>query len=178
MKKIFITLTLSIITIITCHAQLIHSSDFVKIPLPNGAYKISKQQVDALPGRIKIQTKVKMDYSPPYNYKVNNIVLRLFNVNNDSINNDLPRKKIFIDELSSFLKKHGNYSYKSAIEKRGSLYLLITSSIIDGNGQFRFFIQNAEKTLTQGGYIDYSESDAAKAEALLNDILNSIQFTK
>jgi hypothetical protein len=178
MKKIILTLTLSIITIITCHAQLIHSSEFVKIALPNEAYKLNKQQIDALPGRSKLSATSKINYTPPYNYKVDNILISLFNVGQDSISNDLPRKKRFHDELSSSLKKYGNYTYKSIIEKRGNSYVLITSDLVNGIGHYRFYLQNKAKTLTQAGSIDYPEADAAKAEALLNEIVNNIQFTK
>jgi hypothetical protein len=179
MKQIFLALTLSIITVITCHAQLIHNADFVTIPLPNGVYKMSKQQIDAIPRDvIKMQSKVKMDNSPPYKYKVDDILLSFFKVNQDSINNDLPRKKRFEDDLNSFLRKNGNNTYTSVIKNTGNKQVLIINYSYSNKGRYIFYIQNEAKTLTQAGRMEYPETDAAKAEALLNEIINSIQFTK
>jgi hypothetical protein len=178
MKKIFLALTLSIITAITCHAQLIHNADFVTIPLPNEAYKMSKQQVDALPGRPKTLGALKIDYTPPYIYKVGNILLKLFNANQDSINNNLPRTKLFEDNGHGFLKQNNNNTYTSVIKKVGNKQALIINYSYDNKGRYVFYIQNAAKTLTQAGRMEYPEADAAKAEALLNEVVNNIQFTK
>ncbi|MES2060938.1 MAG: hypothetical protein V4456_03405 [Bacteroidota bacterium] len=109
---------------------------------------------------------------------MNNIVLRLFNVNSDSINNDLLRKQKFIDELSLFLKRNGNNTYKSTIEKKGNKYILVTSDTMDGIGHYSFYIQNEAKTLTQAGRMEYPVADAGEAQVLLNEIINSIEFTK
>jgi hypothetical protein len=180
MKKIFLALTLSIITTITCHAQLIHTNDLVKIALPNDAYKLTKQQVNALPGRPKFPSTSKIDYTPPYNYKIGNILLNLFNVNQDSINNDLPRKKRFEDDGHVFLRQNNinNNTYTSMIKSIGNKQALIINYSYSNKGRYIFYIQNEAKTLTQAGRMEYPETDAAKAEALLNEIINSIQFTK
>ncbi|MES2060939.1 MAG: hypothetical protein V4456_03410 [Bacteroidota bacterium] len=176
MKKIFLLLTLSIISILTCHAQLTHTGEFVKINLPNGVHKVNKQQVDALSmDKLPINT-IKV-YSP-YLYQVDNISLGLNNVNEDSNNNDMAGNKRFLDELYSSMKHHGNNSYKSVIKNIGSKQVLIAGYNDNGVSHYRFYIQNAAKTLMQSGKIDYQEADSAKAEALLNEIINSIQFTK
>jgi hypothetical protein len=178
MKKIISALTLSIITALTCHAQLIHISDFVKIALPNETYRLNKQQANALASGPKLPSTTKIDYTPPYNYKVGNILLNLFNANQDSINNDLPREKRFEDEGYGVLKKYNNNTYTSVIKSTGNKQVLIISYILRNKGYYSFYIQNAAKTLTQAGRMEYPEADAAKAEALLNEIINSIQFTK
>ncbi|RYU91097.1 hypothetical protein EWM62_03930 [Mucilaginibacter terrigena] len=178
MKKIFITIALSIITVINCHAQSTHTSEFVKISLPNGVYKINKQQVDALPGRLKLQTKSKTDYSPPYNYKADNILVSFFNVNQDSIHNDLARTKRFNDDGYGVLKKYNNNTYTSVIKNTGNKQILVVNYVLHNKGYYSFYIQNEAKTLTQAGRMEYPEADAAKAETLLTEIINNIQFTK
>ncbi|WP_191173682.1 hypothetical protein [Mucilaginibacter rigui] len=175
-KKIFLALTLSIITALNCHAQLIHTSEFVKLSLPNGTYKLNKQQINALPGE-KPVTKMDEQIRPPYIYNIDNIILSFHNVNQDSINNNLLGNKIFLDGLAGTFKRHGNNSYTSIIKNLNSKQVLIANYIINSAGYYDFYIQNAAKTLTLAGKMKYPKADAAKAEAL-NDIISNIQFTK
>ncbi|MBD1383763.1 hypothetical protein IDJ75_00615 [Mucilaginibacter rigui] len=177
MKKIFLTLTISIITAITCQAQLIHTSDFVKVALPDGAYKLNKQQVDALPGQSSL-VKMPEALKSPYTYNIHGIILNMNNVNKDSINNNMLKKKRFLDELAGSFKRHGNNTYTSIVKNFNNNHALITNYIINNTGYYEFYVQNAAKTLTLAGKMEYNKADAAKAESLLNDIINNVQFTK
>lgn len=47
MKKIII-LIISVVCALNCKAQLTHTTEFIKVLLPAGTYKMNKQQVDAL----------------------------------------------------------------------------------------------------------------------------------
>ncbi|PWK80365.1 hypothetical protein LX99_00831 [Mucilaginibacter oryzae] len=152
-----------------------HSNENVKLTLPSGTYKLNQQQVDALPG-IKLSKKLSQSYDIPYNYKIGDIYIGLFNVNKDFINNDLPGKKLSQDEVYNFLKSYGNDTYNSAIKNIGKNRLLLISYTINHIGKYRFDYQNESKTLTQAGEIDYPENQKEKATALLNEILNSIRF--
>jgi hypothetical protein len=176
MKKI-ILLSISIVYSISCMAQLTHSSEFVKLNLPNGAYKLNKQQIDALPGK-KTITKMDEQIRPPYVYNIDNIILSFHNVNQDSINNNLLGNKKFLDELAGAFKRHGNNSYISNIKKVNNKQVLVANYIINSSGYYDFYVQNASKTLTLAGKMEYNKADAAKAESLLNDIINNVQFTK
>ncbi|PWK80366.1 hypothetical protein LX99_00832 [Mucilaginibacter oryzae] len=175
MKKLLVIILLSTTGTITCKAQLIHRTEDVKLTLPNGTYKLTKQQVDALSG-IKLFNKLNQPYYFPYNYKIGDIVIGLFNVNKDSMNNDLPREKRFQDEGYLFLKKYGNNSYKSEIKSLGKKQVLLISYTVHDTGYYHFFYQNESKTLSQAGEIKYPKTDEEKATALLNEILNSIRF--
>ncbi|PWK80367.1 hypothetical protein LX99_00833 [Mucilaginibacter oryzae] len=175
MKKSLIILLLSTTGAFTCKAQLIHRTEDVKLTLPNGTYKLSKQQVDALPG-MKLSSKLNQSYYLPYNYKIGDIYIGLFNVNKDSINNNLPEKKSSHDERYIFLRSNGNNSYNSEIKRMGKNWVLLISYTINNIGKYKFDYQNESKTLTQAGEIDYPENQKEKATALLNEILNSIQF--
>jgi hypothetical protein len=177
MKKIILTLILSTISILTCHAQLTHTSEFVKIILPNSVYQLSKQQLDEMP-RFKLSSKSNVSYAPPYAYKLGDIFIGLSNASKAEVNNNLPKQKMYRDEGYNFLRTHGNNTYQSVIKNVGKNKVLLLSYSFDNVGHYRFYCQNEAKTITQSGYIDYPIADAAKAEALLNDILNSIQFTK
>jgi hypothetical protein len=106
------------------------------------------------------------------------VSLGLFNVNTSAVNNDLPRHKSFQDNSYLFLKRNGNNTYSSSIKSMGKNQVLIINYNINEKGHYRFYYQNEAKTLTQAGKIDYNTADQAKAESLLNDILNNIRFTK
>jgi hypothetical protein len=177
MKKIFLLSTLIVFGVINCRAQLVHTSDFVKIELPKGIYKLSKQQVDAIP-KYKVYGRPNQSYAPPYLYQMEDVSLGLFNVNTSAVNNDLPRHKSFQDNSYLFLKRNGNNTYSSSIKSMGKNQVLIINYNINEKGHYRFYYQNEAKTLTQAGKIDYNTADQAKAEALLNDVLNNIRFTK
>ncbi|PWK80369.1 hypothetical protein LX99_00835 [Mucilaginibacter oryzae] len=175
MKKTLVILLLSTIGTFTCKAQLIHSTEDVKLILPKGTYKLTKQEVDALPG-IKLSNKINQSGGMPYNYQLGSLYIGLFNVNKDSMNNDLPREKRFQDEGHLFLQSNGNNSYNSVIKRMGKNHVLLISYTINDTGYYRFNYQNEAKTFTQAGKIEYPIADKEKATALLNEILNSIQF--
>jgi hypothetical protein len=177
LKKIFLISALITFSAINCDAQLIHTRDFVKIALPDDVYKLSKQQVEAIP-QFKVTNGTRKYLGPPDVYKVENISLGLYSVNTDAMNNDLPREKTFQEHNYSFLNRHGNNSYTSSIKNMGKNQVLIINYKINDKGYYRFSYQNESKTLTQAGKIDYSTVDQSKAEALLNDVLNNIQFMK
>jgi hypothetical protein len=177
MKKTFVLFALFIIGVINCNAQLIHTGDFVKITLPDGVHKLSKQQVEAIP-QFKLTNRPLKYTGPPDVYKTENISLGLFIVNTDAMHNDFPRKKNFLDHLYSLLKLHGNNSYTSSIKNMGKNQVLIINYKINDKGYYRFYYQNESKTLTQAGEMEYNMADQSKAEALLNDVLNNIRFTK
>ncbi|PWK80368.1 hypothetical protein LX99_00834 [Mucilaginibacter oryzae] len=175
MKKLLVIIFLSTTGTITCKAQLIHRTEDVKLTLPNGTYKLTKQQVDALPG-MKLSGKLNQSYILPYNYKFGDIYIGLFRVNKDSINNNLPEKKNSYDERYIFLKNYGNNSYNSIIKNIGKNRVLLIKYTVHDIGYYEFNYQNEAKTLTQAGEIEYPKDQQEKATKLLNEILNSIQF--
>jgi len=175
MKKVII-LIISIICALNCKAQLTHTSEFIKVNLPDGTYKMNKQQVDALSGK-NSTNKFPQQLRLPYTYNVNGILLNVNNVNQDSVNNNLPGTKKFLDNLAGLLKRHGNNTYTSIIKNVKDNQALVTNQIVNGVGRYRFYLQNHIKTLTFIGTIEYPETDSAKARALLDDILNNAQFT-
>ncbi|RYU86146.1 hypothetical protein EWM62_18230 [Mucilaginibacter terrigena] len=177
MKNIILIIALSIISATTCKAQIAYTSDLVKVNLPNGTFKLNKQQVDAI-SNVKSVNKIVKVY--PHNlYKKDNILLGFNNVNQDSINNNLPGVKKFIDQLYLSSESKPNRTYESMIKNTyNNNHALIVRYDIKNTGHIRFYCQNASKTLILSGKIEYSKLDSAKANSLLEEVLKNIRFTK
>jgi hypothetical protein len=178
MKKTFVLFALFIIGVINCNAQLIHTGDFVKITLPDGVHKLSKKQVDAIVPRFKLPGRQSQSQGAPYVYKMDEVKLGLYNVNVNPAYGDLTKERLYKDEGYLFLRHYGNNSYNSVIKTFGNNQALIINYNIDNIGHYWFFYRNDKKTLGQAGEMEYNMADQAKAESLLNEVLNNIQFTK
>lgn len=177
MKKIFSVLALIIIGALNCQAQVIHTADFVKIELPNGVYKLSKQQVNAIAPGFKLPGRPSTAPIPTF-YQMDNVRLGIYNVIANPPYGDLVRLQSYNQDAYKFLRLSGNNSFNSVIKIFGTNQALITNYNLDGIGYYWFFYRNEAKSLGMGGKMEYDIADQAKAEALLNDVLNNIQFTK
>jgi len=177
-KKIILAFVLSLLTAITCRAQLTHTSQSVKIILPKGFYKLSNQQVDSVKSIKSPIAGLHKTYSP-YLYKIGFLLLSLNDVVQNAPADYLSSTKKFMDDGYGFLKERNNNTYRSILKNTANNnQVLIVSYSINKVSFFRFYCQNITNKFTLIGKIECPEVDATKAETLGNELLNNIQFIK
>jgi|SRR6185312_9490456 len=178
MKKT-VFLMLSVIYSITTSAQQTQLSSSISINIPSDAQKLNKNEALAHARKKFNNDKIALlsvgQIRDDHVYKIRDILVSL-NVSDAKLkvnNTYLSDLKKGFDALT----KRGNATnYTSNLRKINNNNVLITNEIQGNVGYCYFYCLNANHTREITGALHYSKEDAIEAEAILDQLLNSIKF--
>jgi hypothetical protein len=179
MKKI-ILLIICVIYSLTSIGQQIALSNTTSIDLPTRAEKLNKQQAISFAGNRFNNNKIALNtvnfFNTPHIYKIDNVLISLFTTTGSVEEDHLMKLKRGSDETSKKDK-----SYSSSIKVINNTRILVTNDIVGNVEYYRFFCfsnTNTSNVTAISGCLQFDKTDHDNGTNILNDILNSIKFTK
>jgi len=177
MKKIlFITAT--ILYSISCLGQQkIALNNIININIPDHSQKITKDQALSHSKEKFRNDKIVTDdiarNSSAYIYKVDDIIVSLY-----PHNKKLNLKQGYLISLKKGFDEmdYGDTSYKSSLIKVNSNSVLILRNGYNNTASYNFYCYNAANTHSIAGRIQFNRTDEKEANAILDELLNSIDF--
>jgi len=182
MKKIIILIALNIYGL-SAMAQQITLKNSVTFNIPKGAEQITQQQAIAHARTKYNDSLVVGDYKgqrSDYMFKINDIVISV-RVSNHSGSLNLKESYLsFKKGLDALVAYSGTPPYPSNI-KRINADTVITNYMRFGKAEycyFYYFHGSSHAARRVYGELEFDPADAAKAKAILDDLLNSIKFVE
>lgn len=177
MKKT-IFLTVAFIYSLTTMAQRVALNDGVSIEIPVGAEQITKEKALAHAGKRFNNDRMALgsvtDIHAKYIYKVDDILVSLvvFDTPVKVKETHLSELKKGMDAMSAGSNSH----YTSTLEKVNNNSILIINYRGGNVGYYHFYCYNDNNTREITGALHYHKDDAAEAQSVLENLLNSIKF--
>jgi hypothetical protein len=178
MKRKFF-LTAALLYSLTALGQQVVSNNSVSIAIPDNAQKITKEDAVAHVTKKYNNNRSALlsvnDIQTKHIYKVNDIIVSVY-LSDEPVNVKTTRladlKKSF-DIMNSRTKSP---NYTSRITKFKTNSVLIFNDVLNDIGTYDFYCYNANGTKAITGDLRYHKDDAIEAQAVLNNLLNSIKF--
>jgi hypothetical protein len=150
-------------------------SDYVDIRLPGLAQKITKEELQVyVKGKKQYFQKIDRLKTTGDIYRINSSILQL-NAGSLKAPKDLDQLKASFDRMATASPE----GYSSEIRAINNYKVLIMHQAREDYASYSFYSIDSSSTRALNGSIEYNkyETDAkAKAEQLLNDLLNRMKF--
>ena len=156
--------------------QTIAVNNAVHINLPDKAVKISKDQALLHATKKFHYDKTKLNSITDRNadiYKIDNILISLNAQSNGVKEGHLLALKKGFDEMFK-----GDKTYSSNLKKVNNNSVLILNHIIGTTERYQFICFNTDNSRSIGAILEFDKSDASEAKIILDQLINSIKFTK
>ncbi|MBS1519961.1 MAG: hypothetical protein JST50_03105 [Bacteroidetes bacterium] len=176
MKKITFLIIFILFSFICRAQQLVSLSDAVNINLPDKAEKISKEQAQSHASKKFKYDKMMLNTITDRKsdiYKVDDILISVHAESNNFKKEQLLHIKNGLDEMSK-----GSPTYTSVIKKVNGNSILVTSNIVNNIYHYHFFCFDNKNSNVITGILEFDKVDAPEARAILDQLINSIEFTK
>jgi hypothetical protein len=184
MKKV-IFLTIAILYSLSSFGQKISLSDTVSVKLPGRSEKLDKDQATSfVKGNYKsskmaqnIVTTIGRNDNKHF-FKVDGILIKLVHGSRKLKNKDnyLSDTKKGYDAMNKGIADYNNYT--SEIKKVNNNTVLITYYVSENVGYYNFFLNDSTNIKALNGTLQFSLADKDKATKILDDLLDSVEFTK
>ena len=172
MKSIIFTIVISFALGVNCMAQKTVLSEGVSISLPAEAVNLKREQILAFADKNGFE-RGAMPLNPKNVYKINNMLLQLYNSQTDVVNNDINKEKNSSDAI---FKRHSNHN--SYIEKINEGQAHINKVINLNNIMYFFYCTNDRRSWNLRGIMECNKIDEKEADMLLETLIQSVRFTK
>jgi hypothetical protein len=185
MKKLSLII-IGIVYSISCFGQKIALNDTVSIELPKQAIPLNRDGFEASVNENFSYSKLALNSVPKKNerlynkhfYKVGDILIKLTHGKRR-----LTGKEDYLTDtkkqLNALFSLNGNSNNNSSVIKTfNNNPVLIIYYEMENVGYYDFYCYNFTNTFALNGRVQFKLPEKDKATKILNDLLNSIQFTK